>query len=304
MINSTQEALKALSVKDDVLTQEQKFQIDKDGYCIILRTPSEWKESGIDLDLISKVINELIEKEGWRGGWDHIKEKMVHGQHPEPGAQRLNNLLSKHPCFRKVFTIPESLAFSRMIISDEIALSQMILRMPLSGMGAQPWHIDWIPRRRKEDPVRSALTSLFLDDYTKENGTTRVVPGTHKFLGEPSDYGYKDEPHPNERYIEAPRGSLLLYDINLWHGGTNCSNGKPRRHININYRDRKIWQQINFKKDLPQKIIDQLSEAERYLLKVRPEDSNRKDWLFRHCDNWLIKRMSQAYWKYLDKKIK
>ena len=110
-----------------------------------------------------------------------IKEKTKHGQHPEPGAQRLNNFLSKHPCFRKVFTIPEVLACAKLVIQDEICLSQLILRMPLPGKGAQPWHIDWIPRKSEEDPSRSALTSLFLDDFTKENGTTRVVPGQTHF---------------------------------------------------------------------------------------------------------------------------
>ena len=63
------------------------------------------EKRGIDLDLISDVIDELIEKEIWKGGWDHIKNESE-GQHPEPGAQRLNHLLNKHPCFRNVITIP------------------------------------------------------------------------------------------------------------------------------------------------------------------------------------------------------
>ena len=52
-------------------------------------------ETWNDINLISKVIDELIEKEGWRGGWDNIKHLMKEGEHPEKGAQRLNNLLRK-----------------------------------------------------------------------------------------------------------------------------------------------------------------------------------------------------------------
>jgi len=304
MISSTDEALASLSITDNTLTDSQKNKLEVDGYCLISITPKEWKDRGIDLDQISKVVNELISKEGWRGGWDHIKEKMVNGQHPEPGAQRLNNLLSKHECFRKVFTIPEILAAAKLLIRGEICLSQLILRMPLPGKGAQPWHIDWIPRESNADPVRSVLGSLLLDDYTKENGTTRLVPGTHKLLGEPKKYGYINQDHPDEKYIEAPRGSLLIYNINLWHAGTICKNGRPRRHLNINYRDRKIWQQINFKKDLPSNVIDQLNEAESYLLKVRTEDPNRNEWLFRNRNRWLIKKMTRVYWQYLDSRIK
>ena len=75
-------------------------------------------------------------------------------------------------CFRKIFTIPEVLAAARFLIKDEICLSQLILRMPLPGKGEQPWHVDWIPRKKESDPIRSVLSSLLLDDYTKENGTT------------------------------------------------------------------------------------------------------------------------------------
>jgi len=79
MISSTREALTALSVTNDVLTEEQKTRLEEDGYCLISITPQEWKDRGIDLDQISRVVNELITKEGWQGGWDHIKEKMIRG---------------------------------------------------------------------------------------------------------------------------------------------------------------------------------------------------------------------------------
>ena len=97
---------------------------------------------------------------------------------------------------------------AKFLIKDEICLSQLILRMPLPGKGEQPWHIDWAPRKKEKDPVRSVLTSLLLDDYTKENGTTRVVPGSHKSLKQPSDEGYYFQDHPNQKYVEAPRACM------------------------------------------------------------------------------------------------
>ena len=100
--------------------------------------------------------------------------------------------------------------------------------MPLPGQGDQPWHIDWIPRRKPKDPVRSVLASLLLDDYTKENGTTRLVPGSHKYLKPPDEDGYFFQDHPNQIYVEAPRGSLLIYDINIWHREAKNLNGKKK----------------------------------------------------------------------------
>ena len=45
-------------------------------------------------------------------------------------------------------------------------------------------------KKKSSDPIRSVLTSLLLDDYTKENGTTRIVPGSHKFLKTPAEARY------------------------------------------------------------------------------------------------------------------
>ena len=295
---STKDALKDLNITGNSLSEKNRNDLESKGYCLIYKTDDDWKKLGININLISKVIDELIEKEGWKGGWDNIKHQMKEGEHPEKGAQRLNNLLSKDKCFKNIFTIPETLEASSSLIKSDIALSQVILRMPLPGKGDQPWHVDWIPRKRKNDPVRSVLSSLLLDDFTKENGATRVIPGSHKFLKTPSESGYYLQDHPDEKYIEAPRGSLLIYDINLWHRGSKCINGKKRRHLNINYRDRKIWQQINFKKEMSDDLKNSFSDAEKYLLKIRDEDPNQNEWLFKHRNNFFVKKMMNFVWNF------
>ena len=104
-------------------------------------------------------------------------------------------------------------------------------------------------KKKNSDPIRSVLTSFLLDDYTKDNGTTRVVPGSHKFLKLLLKLDITTKIIRNKNILKL-KGSLLIYDINLWHCGTKNSNGQKRRHLNINYRDRKIWQQINLKKTL------------------------------------------------------
>ena len=153
-------------------------------------------------------------------------------------------------------------------------------------------------KKKNSDPIRSVLTSFLLDDYTQANGTTRVVPGSHKFLKTPAEAGYYYQDHPEQKYIEARKGSLLIYDINLWHCGTKNLNGQKRRHLNINYRDRKIWQQINFKKDLKENYKKRLNKAESYLLKIREEDVDRNEWLFKNRNNFFIKKMMNFYWNY------
>ena len=72
----------------------------------------------------------------------------------------------------------------------------------------------------------------------------------------------------------------------LWNKNLN---GEKRRHLNINYRDRNIWQQINFKQELSNDLKDKLTEAEAYLLKARDEDPDRNEWLLRIEIIFLLK---------------
>ena len=304
MVNSTEEALEYLAVPNNALSENQLMQLDKDGFCTVSLNNDEWLERGVDLDAISNSIDRITAKEGWRGGWEHISKNIAHGTDPEEGAQRLNNLLNKDECFQRLFTLPEVLKAAQHVIKNEMCLSSMILRAPKPGCGVQKLHIDWTPRKAEKDPYRGIIAALLLDDSTKESGATRYVPGSHKFLGAPSDYGYDTiDPHPDEVLFEAPRGTMLIYFSHLWHGGTLSVNGKPRRQIFLNYRDRKVWQSLNMKKFLDKEFISSLSDAEKYLLKVRPEDVMQPEWLFRRRNNWLIKRMASAIWSIRDKKV-
>ena len=54
---------------------------------------------------------------------------------------------------------------------------------------------------------------LALTDFTKENGATRVVPGSHRV-------GTLDQSEAaHAESVEIKRGDLLIWDSNLWHGG-------------------------------------------------------------------------------------
>lgn len=102
-------------------------------------------------------------------------------------------------------------------------------RNPLPGFGAQGLHADARPRLRGE--ASSVLTALWmLDDFTRENGATRVVPGSHRLLGAvPKSFAQPGARHPDELVVTGRAGSVLLLNGHLWHaGGPNESSG-PRR---------------------------------------------------------------------------
>src|SRR5947209_7341448 len=51
-----------------------------------------------------------------------------------------------------------------------------------------------------------------LDDFTPENGATRIAPASHKRNEQP-DYGNLPETIP----VVAPAGTVMVFDGRLWH---------------------------------------------------------------------------------------
>ncbi len=68
-----------------------------------------------------------------------------------------------------------------------------------------------------------------LTDFTKENGATRVVPGSQ-------DWEYERRAKEEEiGYAEMPRGSVLIYSGSVIHGGGENISDMNRMGINITY---------------------------------------------------------------------
>lgn len=68
-----------------------------------------------------------------------------------------------------------------------------------------------------------------MNDFTEENGATRVIPGSNKYEDKLEFSAEQTEP------AEMPAGSVLLYTGALYHGGgANRSNG-VRYGLNITY---------------------------------------------------------------------
>ncbi len=56
---------------------------------------------------------------------------------------------------------------------------------------------------------------VMLSDFTKENGSTYLLPSSHNLKQQPTnDYFYS-----NAIQIEAPAGSVLYFNLRLWHAG-------------------------------------------------------------------------------------
>jgi hypothetical protein len=76
------------------------------------------------------------------------------------------------------------------------------------------------------------VTMWTLEDFSAKNGGTIFYPGTHRL-----DYRPNAEILKNftPMTFEAPAGSLLVFDANLWHGPSINSTGDSRWSLNSYY---------------------------------------------------------------------
>jgi len=89
-----------------------------------------------------------------------------------------------------------------------------------------------------------------LTDFTEANGATRLVPGSHRFDHCP-DYGKPYESIP----AEMERGSVLVWNGSLWHGGGANTTRERRVGIAMNYCAGFIRQQENQQLGVPRDLV-------------------------------------------------
>lgn len=118
------------------------------------------------------------------------------------------------------------------------------------GEVAQPIHADdqVIPLEKPHAPI--VCNSMWaLTDFTEANGATRLVPGSHR----------KPNPEYGGAYetiaAEMSKGSVLLWDGALWHGGGANRTDARRTGIAMNYCAGFIRQQENQQLGLDPRLV-------------------------------------------------
>ena len=131
------------------LSSKQKKQLINEGYIILKSVPYMKK----NVKLMQKVTKKLIIKEGVKGGWEGKENYYKKGKHFEKGTNRLGNLINKHSVFRGLITIPEILNAAHEVTKSDIKIAGLNLRNPLKNSGKQRIHMDWKPRKKKNEKV-------------------------------------------------------------------------------------------------------------------------------------------------------
>jgi ectoine hydroxylase-related dioxygenase (phytanoyl-CoA dioxygenase family) len=248
------EALAALGVTDQTLSQAEKDRLDRDGYL-----PLAAILSAAQIARMAQRTDELIALGGDEAG------KEVH---QEAGTTRLSDLVNKDPIFEVCFTHPRVLAAIHHVLRGDLRLSSLNYRAALPGSGLQGLHVDWSGAVAPGDYY--VCNSIWLlDDFTEVNGATRVVPGSHRSGQAPKDAMLDPaQPHPDEVLLTAPAGTVVIFNSHTWHGGTLNRTDRPRRGLHSYFARRGQRQQLDQKAYLRPETYQRLSPAARFILDV------------------------------------
>jgi ectoine hydroxylase-related dioxygenase (phytanoyl-CoA dioxygenase family) len=216
-ITNIDELFEAVGVNDKTLSRADKENLDKQGFLIIPGLlDKKW------LEQLRAAFERLLE--------EHEKENGQHARQTT-GTRHVDNLAAHGKIFEDVFTHPKLLAAARHILGDDLRFGGIHGRDPLPGFGQQGLHSD-APPRQPGTPYLVVTSLWALDDFTVQNGATRLVPGTHTEYGLPPKEtrqpGYN---HPKQIFAVAPAGSVILFNGHLWHSGTQNHSKGPRRAL-------------------------------------------------------------------------
>ena len=197
------------------MTPQEQNQLDESGYVVL--------ESCMGSDLLHALrtrILALFEEEGDRAGSEFRTEEHAH---------RLANLVDKGEVFRRAIAQPQMLDYVRHVLGADCKLSSLNARSadPNTDVG-QPLHVDMgaVP---DDKGYWVCNTVWMLDDFTRENGPTRMIPGSHKWGTRPQDV--LDDPlapHPQELLLTGKAGSIAVMNAHMWHAGTANRTTSPR----------------------------------------------------------------------------
>lgn len=242
-------------MSDAGLTEEQRRTLDHDGYVVLPCILSDE-----ECDRWSRVVDEA---------WDHDEASPPpHEFNREPGVQFVPNLLRHSSLFEKSIIEPRVLAGVRAVLGPAIVLHLVNSRSVDSGYGGQPLHdLD----RERGRPFRGCNTLWCLDEFTETNGT-RVIPGSHltdtEFLARMKD---PRELHPDERNVVAPRGSVVIFNAHLIHGGSTNVTGARRRSVHSYFTPPDRASHYDFR-ELPPDILADFSPESRAMLRLPAGD--------------------------------
>jgi ectoine hydroxylase-related dioxygenase (phytanoyl-CoA dioxygenase family) len=222
-------------------------RVARDGYTLL--------EDAIEPDLVAALLADLLRLEA------ELQVRPAQNLFEGLNTVRIYNLLARGPLYQRIPVYEHVLPIVEKVLDRGCLVSSLSSIAICPGEAAQPLHADdqLIPLPRPHVPI-VCNTMWALTDFTEENGATRLVPGSHL-------YDHPPEPFGQVATVAAvmKRGSVLIYNGSLWHGGGANRTKERRVGIAMNYCAGWIRQQENQQLGIPLEVARTFSPRLRRL---------------------------------------
>jgi ectoine hydroxylase-related dioxygenase (phytanoyl-CoA dioxygenase family) len=230
-------------------TQEHAARLATDGYTIV--------EDVFDAARADALLADLarLERELREGPGKNLFEGFK--------TVRIFNLLAHGKLYEAIATDERILPIIESVLDKGCLVSSLSSIAIGPGEGAQPVHADdmLIPLPKPHVPI-VCNTMWALTDFTEANGATRLLPGTHT-AGENPVFG---RAYDGTVAAVMRRGSVLVFNGSIWHGGGANATNERRVGIAMNYCAGFIRQQENQQLGIPREIAKGFSPRLRKLV--------------------------------------
>ena len=162
------------------------------------------------------------------------------------GVRRLADMVNKGSVFDAVYLQPELLTAVFHVLQRPFKLHSLNGHDPLPGSGLQILHADWGQPAEPCGPYHVVNSMWMLDDFTRVNGATRCVPGSHRIPGRITDHvADRLADHPDQVHLTGRAGSVAVFNGSLWHSSYVNRSDAPRRALHCAFIAREHPQQTN-----------------------------------------------------------
>ena len=199
-----------------------------------------------------------------RGGIDALNGKTFGKNHigffPQMFAPIADTQIVAHPVAVQVLNA---------LLGKDFHSSFFHTNTALPGSGYQPIHRDTLPLFSRDElaaatPAYTLVLNIPLCDFTLENGSTEVWPGTHLIVDDSDDKRPLEERAallPSAR-TNVPAGCLVLRDMRMWHRGVPNNSTNPRTMFALVYHRKWIADETI---SIPQTTWDSWSDDARHI---------------------------------------
>jgi hypothetical protein len=263
--------LKNLGVLDATGAPDASAQLERDGYALL---PGVFDAA--ELAALRGEIDAVFEDypaERKRGDKDEFRYEMF----------------NRSAACQAAMMHPEILTVIEPLLGDDChVIANTAWRNPPEFPGG-PWHCDagpHVPRpkgvpwdERIPYPVFAVATHIYLQDCSRADGPTAVVPGSHR-SGRlaPFDLMGSDELSYDGRppmMFEVGAGDVVLFVSDAWHRGVPAQpGGRGRYFLQVHYGRRDIAQRLRVTRDAnqvsPEAAERATTERERSLIGLHP----------------------------------